>query len=155
MDIQAEKSRAGRTGHGRLAPSVCGNSPSSWLIHAKCRSGPVVPYLRMESHRAAWSRDRVRPPKGAAHEQHRDRYGGVVQAKESLPRSFVIMAPTSRSAKATSFRPEADMAGERTRALVEQVGTVDSNRLGQLVGHLSTKETWDVDEALAAILGHH
>jgi mRNA interferase MazF len=79
----------------------------------------------------------------------------VVQANEFLPRSVVLVAPTSRSARAASFRPEADIAGEHTRVLVEQIGAVDSDRLGELVGHLSAEETWGIDEALLAILGLH
>lgn len=96
---------------------------------------------------------RFRLPKGAGREQHGDRYGVVVQADEFLPRSVVIVAPTSRSARAASFRPEAEITGESTRVLVEQIGAVDTRRLGELVGHLSPEELWGVDEALVAILG--
>jgi mRNA interferase MazF len=77
----------------------------------------------------------------------------VVQANEFLPRSLVIVAPTSRSARAASFRPEAEIAGEYTRVLVEQIGAVDSGRLGELVGHLTAEEMWAIDEALVTILG--
>ena len=96
---------------------------------------------------------RFRLPKRVGHEQHGDRYGVVVQADEFLPRSVVIVAPTSRSARAASFRPEADIVGETTRVLVEQFGVVDVRRLGELVGHLSREELWGIDEALTAVLG--
>jgi mRNA interferase MazF len=96
---------------------------------------------------------RFRLPKGVGHEQHGDRYAVVVQADEFLPRSVVIVAPTSRSARAASFRPEAEIDGEATRILVEQIGAVDTQRLGDLTGHLTHKEIWGVDEALAAVLG--
>jgi len=86
-------------------------------------------------------------------EQHGDRYAVVVQADEFLPRSVVIVAPTSRSARPASFRPEAEIAGETTRVLVEQIGAVDAERLGGLAGHLTPEELWGVDEALLAILG--
>ena len=79
---------------------------------------------------------RLRVPKGVGHEQRGVRYGVVVQADELLPRSVVIVAPTSRSARPASFRPEVGIAGESTRVLVEQVGAVDSQRLGDLVGLL-------------------
>ena len=92
-------------------------------------------------------------PKGVGHEQHGDRYGVVVQAAELLPRSVVLVAPTSRSAKAASFRPEIDMDGGTTRVLVEQLGAVDTHRLGRLAGHLSPEELWGVDEALVTVLG--
>ena len=91
--------------------------------------------------------------KGTGHEQHGDRFGVVVQADEMLPRSVVLVAPTSRSARAASFRPEVDVAGETTRVLVEQVGAVDVQRLGDLVGHLSREELWGVDDALQTVLG--
>ena len=96
---------------------------------------------------------RFRLPRGIGHEQHRDRYGVVVQADEFLPRSVVLVAPTSTSARAASFRPEAEIAGETTRVLVEQVGAVDARRLGELAGHLTHEEMWGVDEALLAVLG--
>jgi mRNA interferase MazF len=96
---------------------------------------------------------RFRLPKGVGHEQHRDRFGVVVQANEFLPRSVVIVAPTSRSARPASFRPEIDIGGERTRVLLEQIGAVDSQRLGDLMGHVTPEEMWGIDEALATVLG--
>ena len=96
---------------------------------------------------------RFRLPKGAGHEQHGDRFGVVVQANEFLPRSVIIVAPTSRRARPASFRPEIDVAHERTRVLVEQVGAVDAQRLGDLVGHVTPEEMWGIDEALATVLG--
>ncbi len=92
-------------------------------------------------------------PKGVGHEQHGDRFGVVVQADELLPRSVVLVAPTSRSARAASFRPEIEVDGTSTRVLVEQVGAVDARRLGRLAGHLSPAEQWGVDEALMTVLG--
>ena len=38
---------------------------------------------------------RFKLPKGVGHEQHGDRFGVVVQADEFLPRSVVLVAPTS------------------------------------------------------------
>jgi mRNA interferase MazF len=96
---------------------------------------------------------RFRLPKGVGHEQFGDRYGVVVQADEFLPRSVVIVAPTSRSARTASFRPEANIAGETSRVLVEQLGAVDVQRLGELTGHLTHEEIWGIDEAIVAILG--
>jgi mRNA interferase MazF len=96
---------------------------------------------------------RFRLPKGVGHEQQGERLGVVVQANELLPRSVVIVAPTSRNARPASFRPEIDVAGERTRVLIEQIGAIDAQRLGKLMGHLSPQEMWGVDEALATVLG--
>lgn len=96
---------------------------------------------------------RFRLPKGVGHEQHGERLGVVVQANEFLPRSIVIVAPTSRRARAASFRPEIEVAGGRTRVLVEQIGAVDAQRLGDLMGHVTSEEMWGIDEALATVLG--
>ena len=96
---------------------------------------------------------RFRVPKGVGHEKRGERYGVIVQADELLPRSVVLVAPTSRSARPASFRPEILVSGERTRVLAEQVGAVDAQRLGRRVGHLAVEETWAVDEALATVLG--
>ncbi len=70
-----------------------------------------------------------------------------------LPRSVVLVAPTSTSAKPGSFRPEIDIEGTVACVLVEQVGAVDPQRLGDLAGHLTTEEQWRVDAALLSVLG--
>ena len=94
----------------------------------------------------------LRLPKGVGHEQYERRYAVVVQADALLPRSVVLIAPTSRSARPASFRPEIEVDGERTRVLVEHVGVADVRRLGDLVGRLSPEELWGVDAALLTVL---
>ncbi|MGH2709630.1 MAG: type II toxin-antitoxin system PemK/MazF family toxin [Actinomycetota bacterium] len=94
----------------------------------------------------------LRLPKGVGHEQRGKRLGVVVQSDALLPRSVVIVAPTSRSARAASFRPEIAIGKETTRVLVEQMGAVDSTRLGKLVAHTSPEEMWGIDEALMTVL---
>jgi mRNA interferase MazF len=96
---------------------------------------------------------RVRPPRATGHEQQGQRYGVVVQANELLPRSVVLIAPTSTSARPASFRPEIEVAGQSTRVLVEQVGAVDTSRIGELVGVVTPEEAWGIDEALRTVLG--
>ena len=96
---------------------------------------------------------RLRLPEGIGHERHGNHYGVVVQADELLPRSVVIVAPTSRRARPASFRPKVEIAGETIRVLVEQIGAVDAPRLGDLVGHLAPEEMWSVDDALVTVLG--
>lgn len=96
---------------------------------------------------------RFKVPKGTGHEQQGERYGVIVQADELLPRSVVIVAPTSRSARPASFRPEVTVAGEPTRVLVEQLGAVDVQRLGRRIGRLTADELWTVDDALVTVLG--
>lgn len=95
----------------------------------------------------------LRLSKGVGHEQQGRRFGVVVQSDSFLPRSVVLVAPTSRSAKPASFRPEIEIDGSSTRVLVEQVGAVDVNRLGDLTGHLTPEEQWGVDTALLTVLG--
>lgn len=96
---------------------------------------------------------RFKVPEAVGHEQRGERFGVIVQADELLPRSVVIVAPTSRSARPASFRPEIEVDGTTTRVLVEQIGAVDAGRLGRRAGHLSTEELWSVDEALMTVLG--
>ena len=94
----------------------------------------------------------LRLPKGSGHEQHGRRFGVVVQADALLPRSTVLVAPTSRSAKPATFRPEITVGGASTRVLVEQLGAVDISRLGDPAGHLTAPEQWAVDAALLTVL---
>ena len=94
----------------------------------------------------------LRLPKGIGHEQHGRRYGVVVQSDALLPRSAVLIAPTSQSARPASFRPQIQIEGTSSRVLVEQVGAVDVGRLGDLVGHLTPEERWGIDTALLTVL---
>ena len=96
---------------------------------------------------------RFKIPKGVGQVQQGERYGVVVQSDVMLPRSVVIVAPTSRCAKPASFRPEVEVAGDVTRVLVEQLGAVDVQRLGRRVGRLTAEEMWSIDEALVIVLG--
>lgn len=95
----------------------------------------------------------LRLPKGIGHEQYGKRFGVIVQSDSLLPRSVVLVAPTSTSAKAASFRPEIVIDGTTTKVLVEQMGAVDVNRLGDIAGHLSSEEQWGVDAAILTVLG--
>lgn len=94
----------------------------------------------------------LRPPRGRGHEQRGRRFGVVLQADELLPRSVVIVAPTSRSARPATFRPEIEIDERPTVVLVEQLGAVDTSRLGKLVGHVAPPEQWEIDDALRLIL---
>ncbi len=93
-----------------------------------------------------------RLPKGVGHEQHGRRFGVVVQSDAFLPRSVVLVAPTSTRAKPASFRPEIEIQGTLTRVLVEHVGAVGLQRLGDLAGRLTPEEQWGVDAALLTVL---
>jgi mRNA interferase MazF len=96
---------------------------------------------------------RFKPPKGIGHEQHGDRFAVVLQADQFLPSWTVVVAPTSRSAKEASFRPQVEVGAVKTRVLVEQIRALDASRLGRRAGHLTTEEMWMVDEALITVLG--
>ncbi len=95
------------------------------------------------------------PPRRRArgHEQRGARYAVIVQAEEFLQLSTTLVAPTSTSARPTSFRPTITLAGEETRVLVEQTTVVDPQRLGRSAGRLDASELRAVDEALMLVFG--
>jgi mRNA interferase MazF len=76
----------------------------------------------------------------------------IVQADDLLGLSTVLVAPTSRSALAATFRPEVEVAGESTRVMVEQLRALDVQRLGDRAGGLNAHEMHVVDEALSLVL---
>jgi len=97
---------------------------------------------------------RLPSPRGArGHEQRGSRYAVVVQADEFLELSTTLVAPTSTSARPTSFRPTITLDECETRILAEQATVVDPQRLGRSAGRLGASELRAVDEALALILG--
>lgn len=85
------------------------------------------------------------------HEQSGSRYAVVVQS-DQLPLSTWLVAPTSTSARAASFRPEVEVGGVKTRVLAEQTAAVDPRRLGKSLGFLSFDELRRVDAALRVVL---
>jgi mRNA interferase MazF len=95
---------------------------------------------------------RLKAPRDArGHEQRGNRYAVVVQS-DLLPLSTWLVAPTSTSARPTSFRPEIDIQGKTTYVLVEQTAAIDPDRLGELVGHLARHELVAVNDALRTVL---
>ena len=94
------------------------------------------------------------PSRGAkGHEQKGRRYGVVLQSADLAALSTVVVAPTSAGAHRTSFRPAVTVRGRKTQLLVEQLRTVDRDRLAKPVGHLPVHELRDVEEALKILLG--
>jgi mRNA interferase MazF len=87
------------------------------------------------------------------HEQRGARFAVIVQAEEFLGLSTTLIAPTSTSARAASFRPTITIDGADTRVLVEQTTVVDPERLGSSAGRLEANELRAVDDALTLILG--
>ena len=95
---------------------------------------------------------RLKAPRDArGHEQRGNRYAVVVQS-DLLPLSTWLVAPTSTSARPTSFRPEIEVQGKTTHVLVEQTAAVDPERFGELIGHLTRHELTAVDDALRTVL---
>jgi len=87
------------------------------------------------------------------HEQRGARYAVVVQADEFLGLSTTLVAPTSTSARPTSFRPTIRIDEHETRILIEQITVVDPQRLGRSAGRLDPSELRMVDEAIVLVLG--
>jgi mRNA interferase MazF len=95
---------------------------------------------------------RLRAPRDSkGHEQTGARYAVVVQS-DALPLSTWLVAPTSTAARAASFRPLVEVAGESTRVLAEQTAAVDPQRLSESAGRLSFDELRRVDAALRLLL---
>src|SRR6476659_190068 len=95
---------------------------------------------------------RVHLPKGGGREQHGTRFAVVVQAEALLGLSTALVAPTSRSVLAATFRAEVEIGGESTRVMIEQLRALDIRRLDDFAGRLSPDEMRDVDEALSLVL---
>jgi mRNA interferase MazF len=91
------------------------------------------------------------PRDARGHEQRGNRYAVVVQS-DLLPLSTWLVAPTSTSARPTSFRPEVEVDGKTTYVLVEQTAAIQPERLGRIVGHLAHQEMSMVDAALRVVL---
>jgi mRNA interferase MazF len=85
------------------------------------------------------------------HEHSGSRYAVVVQS-DQLPLSTWLVAPTSTSARAASFRPAVEIGGRVTRVLAEQTAAVDPGRLGKSVGYLNLEEMRRIDAALRIVL---
>jgi mRNA interferase MazF len=85
------------------------------------------------------------------HEQSGNRLAVVVQS-DLLPLSTWLVAPTSTSARPTSFRPEIEINGKTTYVLAEQTAAVQPGRLGRVVAHLAHHEMAAVDAALRTVL---
>jgi mRNA interferase MazF len=91
------------------------------------------------------------PRDARGHEQRGNRYAVVVQS-DLLPLSTWLVAPTSTSARPTSFRPEIEIDGKTTYVLAEQTAAIQPERLGRVVGHLTYNDLAAVDDALRTVL---
>ncbi|WP_182884901.1 type II toxin-antitoxin system PemK/MazF family toxin [Microbispora sp. H10885] len=97
---------------------------------------------------------RLRSPRdGMKHEQSGERFAVVIQSDFIPALSTLLVAPTSTSARPTSFRPEIELLGKSTRIMLEQTAAVAPERLGSFTGRLSPAELLEIDEALHLLLG--
>jgi mRNA interferase MazF len=76
-----------------------------------------------------------------------------VQADELLALSTVLVAPTSRSAAAATFRPLVEVSGTPTRVLTDQLRVFDVQTVKSGFGQLAPEELDALDEALTLVLG--
>jgi len=95
----------------------------------------------------------LRLPKGVGSEQRGRRFGVIVQSDALLPRSVVLVAPTSTAAREATVRPIIEILGSRTKVLVEQLSALDVSRLGEKVETLHGHALWAIDDALELVLG--
>jgi mRNA interferase MazF len=87
------------------------------------------------------------------HEQRGYRLGLVMSIEQTVW-STVTIIPTSTSAQASVFRPEAIIAGRSTRILIDQIRTIDSSYVtGELVDYLSGDDMAEVEHTLSRYLG--
>ncbi len=95
---------------------------------------------------------RLRAPRAVrGREQEGARFAVIVQS-DDLMLSTLLVAPTSRSAPARSFRPTITINNEETQVLVEQTSAVAPERLGEFVGRVSHDELKAIDDALRLAL---
>ena len=91
--------------------------------------------------------------KGVSSELYGKRFAVVLQSNSMLPRSVVIIAPTSQSALDASIRQNIEVQRQSTKVMVEQMKAVSVERLGKKVGRVAAEEQWMIDDALFALLG--
>jgi mRNA interferase MazF len=91
------------------------------------------------------------PRRTHGHEQSGSRFAIVVQS-DQLPLSTWLVAPTSTSARAASFRPEVEIDGRVTRVLAEQTAAIDPGRLGASVGYLTFDDMRRIDADMRIVL---
>lgn len=94
----------------------------------------------------------LRAPRGARGSEQQGRRFGVIVQSDDLLLSTVIVAPTSTSARPTSFRPSIEVRGQSTLVLAEQTTAIDPQRLGPWAGRLTHRELTEVERALRLVL---
>ncbi|MFI1918955.1 type II toxin-antitoxin system PemK/MazF family toxin [Nocardia sp. NPDC020380] len=83
------------------------------------------------------------------HEQ-RGRRLGIVLSQTNW--TMVTVVPTSTSAQPSRFRPTANIDGRETRLLVDQMRSIDSDYLHDMVGYLTREEMDSLETAIREYL---
>ena len=86
------------------------------------------------------------------HEQ-RGKRPGLVVSTWNRAWSVVTIIPTSTSAGPSLYRPELEVAGRTTRFLCDQIRTIDTDYVGDLMDVLSRDAMAEVEFALSRYLG--
>jgi mRNA interferase MazF len=87
-------------------------------------------------------------------DEQRGRRLGLVISIEQAVWSTVTVIPTSTSAQASVFRPEAVIAGRNTRILIDQIRAIDVLYVtGELVDYLSRDDMSQVEHVLSRYFG--
>ena len=92
-------------------------------------------------------------PQNAGHEISGKRFAVILQSDAFLPRSVVIIAPTSQSARTIVLRPQIEIGGDVTRVVLDQVRAVSIDRLKDHIGTIEAHEQWAIDDAIRVLFG--
>jgi mRNA interferase MazF len=95
---------------------------------------------------------RLRAPRATRRREPQGARFAVVIQSDDLMLSTLLVAPTSRSAAARSFRPTITVLNEKTQVLIEQTSAVAPERLGELVGRVTYDELREINDALRLVL---
>jgi mRNA interferase MazF len=90
--------------------------------------------------------------RGDVHRLQKGNRFAIIVKSDDLHTSTTIVVPTSTSARSMDHRPVVMVLGRGTRALPEQVMTIDPIRLGDRVDRLSLGELQLVDDALRLVM---
>jgi len=94
----------------------------------------------------------LRLPKGVGSEQRGRRFGVIVQSDALLPRSVVLVAPTSTAAREATVRPIMRFWAIEPRFWLSRFPH-DVSRLGERIMTLQGDAMWAIDDALELVLG--
>ncbi|MGQ4598295.1 type II toxin-antitoxin system PemK/MazF family toxin [Nocardia sp. R6R-6] len=82
-------------------------------------------------------------------EQRGKRYGVVLS---EIDWSMVTVVPTSTSARDSPFRPRVELLGSSTLLLVDQIRSLDTQYVRDMVGYLSQEDMQRLERAVRLYL---